>query len=113
MHEMSLCEIIVQILETESRRQGFEKVNVVRLEIGALSHTEPEAMRFCFDAVTRNTLADGARLDILQPPGEAWCMDCEKKFEIANRYDPCPACGGHKLQVVAGEEMRIKDLEVV
>ena len=112
MHEMSLCESILQILETEAGRQNFSKVNVVRLEIGALSHVDPEAMRFCFDAVTRGTLADQARLQIDEPPGEAWCMDCEKKVSIAKRYDPCPDCGGHKLTVVAGEEMKIKDLEI-
>ncbi len=58
MHEMSLCEGILQILEAESQKQNFSKVNLVRLEIGTLSHVEPEAMKFCFDAVTRGTLAD-------------------------------------------------------
>lgn len=113
MHEMSLCESILQILEAESRKQNFSKVNLVRLEIGTLSHVEPEAMKFCFDAVTRGTLADSARLEIIEPPGEAWCMDCEKTVTIAKRYDACPHCEGHKLTVTAGEEMRIKDLEVV
>ena len=113
MHEMSLCESILQILEAESQKQNFSKVNLVRLEIGTLSHVEPEAMKFCFDAVTRGTLADSARLDIIEPPGQAWCMDCEKTVTIAKRYDACPDCEGHKLTVTAGEEMRIKDLEVV
>lgn len=112
MHEMSLCESIVQILETEADKQGFSRVNVVRLEIGVLSHVEPEAMMFCFDAVTKDTLADGARLDILRPPGEAWCMDCDAKVEIEQRLNPCPLCGGVKLKLIGGEQMRIKDLEV-
>ena len=113
MHEMSLCESILQILEAEAQKQSFSRVNLVRLEIGTLSHVEPEAMRFCFNAVTRGTLADQASLEILEPPGEAWCMDCEKTVSIAKRYDPCPDCNGHKLTVTAGDEMKIKDLEVV
>ena len=113
MHEMALCESILQILEDEARKQRFNRVRVVRLEIGGLSHVEPEAMRFCFDAVTNGSLADGAKLEILQPAGLAYCMDCEAQVEIHQRYDPCPKCDGHKLQIVGGDEMKIKDLEVV
>ena len=68
MHEMSLTESIVELIE-EGRKQGFSRVRVVRLEIGALAQVEPEAMRFCFDAVTRGTLAEGARLDIASARG--------------------------------------------
>ena len=112
MHEMSLCESILQILETEAVKQNFNVVRKVRLEIGALSHVEPESMTFCFSAVTHGTIAHDAKLEILRPPGEAWCLDCEAKVTIAERFDPCPLCGGHKLQVVGGEELSIKDLEV-
>ncbi|MEO5338080.1 MAG: hydrogenase maturation nickel metallochaperone HypA [Magnetospirillum sp. WYHS-4] len=112
MHEMSLCESVIRILEDEAKRQGFSKVRVVRLEIGRLGHVEPEAMSFCFEAVKRDTLAADARLEILTPPGQAWCMDCGKAVEIAQRYDPCPTCAGHRLQVTGGDGMRIKELEV-
>ena len=47
MHEMSLCESIMQIIE-EAQRQGFKRVIRVRLEIGRLSGVEIEAMRFRF-----------------------------------------------------------------
>jgi hydrogenase nickel incorporation protein HypA/HybF len=71
MHEMALCESVLKILEEEAAKQRFDRVESVRLEVGRLSHVEPEAMRFCFEAVTRGTLADGARLEILRPAGEA------------------------------------------
>lgn len=112
MHEMSLCESILGIIEDEAKRQGFNKVLRVRLAIGALSGAEPDAMRFSFDAVTRGSLAEGAVLEIIDQPGTAWCLACAKTVEIAQRYDPCPDCGGYQLQVTGGDELRIKDLEV-
>jgi len=112
MHEMSLCESVLGILEDNARRQGFQRVKVVWLEIGALSGVEPDAMRFCFDAVVRNTLADQARLEIIEIPGEAWCMQCSKTVQVAQRFDACPECGSYQLQVTGGEEMKIKELEV-
>lgn len=112
MHEMALCEGIIGIVEEEARKRSFSKVNVVCLEIGALSHVAPEAMKFCFEAVAAQTIARGARLEIVETPGIAWCMACSASVEIKQRYEPCPCCGGYQLQVTGGEEMRVRELEV-
>ena len=112
MHEMSLCESVLQIVEEEAARQNFNKVKWLQLEIGTLAGVEIEAMRFCFDVVARNSVLEGATLDIVQPGGEAWCMHCAKTIQVRERYQPCPECGGYQLQVTGGDEMRIKELEV-
>lgn len=112
MHEMALSNGVVRILEESARTQGFTRVTRVWLEIGALSHAEPSAMEFCFAAATQGTLAEGAVLEILRPPGQAWCMDCSASVEIPARGEPCPTCGGYKLQVTGGEDLRVKELEV-
>ena len=112
MHELSLCESVLKIIEDEVARQGFTRVRKVWLEIGELSSAEPEAMRFCFKAVTDGTVANGAELEILRPPGQAWCMTCSKTVEVSQRFDPCPVCGGYQLQVTGGDQLRIKELEV-
>ena len=112
MHEMSQCESVLQIVEEEAARQRFSKVKWLQLEIGTLAGVEVEAMRFCFDAVSRNSVLEGAALDIVQPVGQAWCMQCAKTLPLRERYQPCPECGGYQLQVTGGDEMRIKELEV-
>ncbi|MAR91693.1 MAG: hydrogenase maturation nickel metallochaperone HypA [Pseudomonadota bacterium] len=112
MHEMSLCESVLQIVEEEATRQRFSRVKWLQLEIGVLAGVEVEAMRFCFDVVARNSLLQEAELDIVQPGGEAWCMQCAQTVAIAARYTPCPHCGSYQLQVTGGDQMRIKELEV-
>lgn len=112
MHEMSLTEGVLRILEDQAKVQNYARVRTVWLELGQLSHADPQAMAFCFDAVMRGTLADGARLEIVRTPGEAWCLDCAETVPVAQRYDACPRCGGHRLQVTAGDDMRILELEV-
>lgn len=112
MHEMSLAEGVLQIVEDAARQQGFARVSVVRLEIGRLSSVEPEALRFCFDAVVRGTVADGALLDIVDTPGTGWCMQCGDSVPIAALYDACPRCGSHQVQPTQGTEMRVRELEV-
>jgi hydrogenase nickel incorporation protein HypA/HybF len=53
MHEMSLCEGVLRILEEQAREQQFARVKTVWLEIGDLSSVEKEAMRFSFDVVMK------------------------------------------------------------
>ncbi|KAA5606273.1 hydrogenase maturation nickel metallochaperone HypA [Roseospira marina] len=112
MHELALTESILRIVETEAERQGFSSVRAVWLELGALSHADPDAIRFCFDTVTRGSLAEGARLTIERPPGQGWCMICSVTVPLARRFDPCPHCGGHQVQVTDGDDMRLTELEV-
>jgi hydrogenase nickel incorporation protein HypA/HybF len=112
MHEMSICEGIVQVLEQSAAAQGFKKVKSVWLEIGRFAGVERTALEFSFDVVTRNTLADGAVLHIIDIPADAWCLPCSGPVDVMQRFDPCPNCGSHQLQISGGEELRIKELEV-
>ncbi len=112
MHEMSLAEGVLQIIEEHAQRERFSRVRVVWLEIGALSGVEPEAMRFCFDAVTRGSVAEGTALEIIETPGSGWCLQCSESVPIAERYSACPRCGGYQVQPTGGTEMRVKEMEV-
>lgn len=112
MHEMALTESLVEMIEEEGRKQGFARVARVRLEIGALGHVEPEAMWFCFPAVARGTIAEGATLDIVVTPGQGWCFDCEKTTPMSERFGACAHCGGRHVQMNGGDELRVKELEV-
>ena len=112
MHELSLAEGVLQIVEEAARTQSFSRVVAVVLEIGQLSSVESEAMRFCFDVVIRGSVAEGARLEIVNTPGLAWCMKCSKDVALETRHDACPECGSYQLQITGGTEMRVKELEV-
>ncbi len=112
MHEMSLNEGVLQVLQDHAKSQGFARVKTVWLEIGELSGVEIEAMRFGFDVVMKGSLADGAKLEIIRVPGHAWCMPCEKSVQVAQLFEACPDCGSYQLQVTSGDQMQIKELEV-
>ncbi len=112
MHEMSLAESVVDLVDYRARREGCQRVKTVRLEIGKLSGVEPEAIRFCFDEVAGGTLAEGAALDIIEQDGHAWCFDCGQLVPLASRSDPCPECGGFRLRMDEGVAMRVKELEI-
>jgi hydrogenase nickel incorporation protein HypA/HybF len=113
MHEMALAESVIRIVEETARKSAAAAVRAVRLEIGRLSHVEPDALRFAFDVVKRNGIAHGARLEIDATAGTAWCMKCCDTVALGRLGDACPRCGSYQLQVSAGDEMRVKDIEIV
>lgn len=112
MHEMYLAENVVTLLKEASVKQGFIRVKAIWVEVGLLSHVEPEALSFCFDAVSNNTLAENAAFNIILVKGLGFCRECNNKFSYDQLYDPCPYCDNYQVDVIAGDQMRLKNLEV-
>lgn len=113
MHEMSLAEGIRGIVLDQARAHGFTRVTVLRLEIGAFAGVEKPALDFALEVVLRGSPAEGATVEMIDLPGRALCWDCGDTVAIADRLAPCPRCGGGKLVPQGGDEMRIRDMEVV
>ncbi len=112
MHEMSLAESVLELVESTARRECAVRVRRVILEIGQLAAVDREAMRFCFDAVVRGSLAEGALLDIEVIPGSGWCPSCAATVPMDERIAACPGCGGFQLQPTGGTEMRVREIEI-
>lgn len=112
MHEASLACGILKLVEDSARREGFVRVTVLRLEAGQLAGVEPRALRFALAALAPGTCLDGARLDIDEPAGAAWCLRCCATVAIAQRGAACALCGGHQLQATGGTELRVVEMLV-
>ena len=112
MHEMSLAESVLELVAAAARREAATRVRLVVLEIGQLAAVEPEALRFCFAAVTRDTVAAGAMLEIAEVPGSGWCAQCAATVPMAERHAECPQCGAYPLEATGGTEMRVREIGI-
>jgi hydrogenase nickel incorporation protein HypA/HybF len=113
MHEVALCNSLVDLIRDQQHQRGFQRVRRVIVEVGVLGHVDPHALDFAFEVEARNSPAEGAVLEIREIEGRAWCMDCSKLQSLGRRGDACPDCGGFTLIVEQGEELRLKELEVI
>ncbi len=109
MHELSITQRVVEICQGHA---AGRRVKEVVLEIGALSGVVPEAVEFCFEACSQGTLLEGASLSIERVEGHGCCAGCGAGFPVHAYYEPCPSCGGYGVTITAGEELRVKELEV-
>jgi hydrogenase nickel incorporation protein HypA/HybF len=113
MHELSLCQNLLGLIEQQASLQAFSHVRVVRLELGDFAAVDMAALGFAFEIASRNTLAEHARLEIISVSGDVRCVHCQQQVIVRHRFDACPACGRFGLQISGGDELRITELEVV
>jgi hydrogenase nickel incorporation protein HypA/HybF len=112
MHELSIASGIRDVVLAQAQEAGCRRVIRVTLRIGALTGVEPEALRFCFDALVQSTVAAGAILEIEPVPAQGHCAACAVTFDLGFVHDACPTCGERRWTLVSGRELAVKELEV-
>ncbi len=103
--------IALAIVEACEERAAGSRVLRVRLEVGALAAVMEDAVRFCFDACAQDTVLEGAVLEIARIPGLAECAACGRHLAMGSLIGHCD-CGSIELRLIAGEELRIKNMEL-
>jgi|SRR5208283_4285220 len=111
MHELALSQSIVDLVVEYARKEGVRAVTRVVVEVGVAAGVEPDALRFCFDIVAADSLAQGAELAIETTTLQVRCRDCECEFEPARLVSSCPHCGSYAPRLLRGRELRVKSFD--
>jgi hydrogenase nickel incorporation protein HypA/HybF len=109
MHELGIARNIVSIAIAHA---GGARVKRVSLHVGQLSAIMPDAIRFCFDVCSRNTVVEGATLAITVVGGRGRCRACGQEMSMERPFGLC-VCGSRQLECIAGEELLIKEMELL
>ena len=112
MHELSIAQSLLEIIEEEARPYNGARVTWIKLRIGTLSAVVPDALRFAFEAITRGGIAEGAVLEIEEVPLTIRCHQCEEEFTIDDPFMVCPRCEGGDVEMVSGRELEIRSMEI-
>jgi hydrogenase nickel incorporation protein HypA/HybF len=112
LHELSLTQNLIEIAEDHARRENATVITSVTIEIGSLSGVMPEAMEFAFEACTKDTLADGATLEIRHIPALGRCQKCGQECAMESLLDGCSACDSYALDILKGQEMALIEMEI-
>jgi hydrogenase nickel incorporation protein HypA/HybF len=111
MHELGLMQNIVDTVQEYAQKNNLSKVVKVRLEVGKLSGVVPEALEFCFEVCVKQTVLEGAVLEIERVAAMGKCKACEDSFDLVDENFTCPKCGGGDWELISGREFIIKELE--
>lgn len=109
MHELGIARNIVSIVTEHAHGARVKRVS---LEVGKLSAIMPDAIVFCFDVCSRNTLLEDATLTISVVEGRGRCRVCNHEMDMDQVFARC-ICGSRQVQCIAGEELLIKEMELI
>ena len=112
MHELALTEGIISIVESEKKKNGFERVSEISLKLGEYSGVIPECVEEFFPIASRGTAAAGAKLIFERVPAEFECRECAWHGGLEKGSFTCPACGGENLKMTAGREFYVENIKV-
>lgn len=112
MHELSVAQEIIGIVQENLPGGNNHCVKTVKLKIGKLTNILPDSLTFCFEALTKDTALDGAQLDIQHIPITLQCNGCRAVSEIEGFVFACPSCGSADIKTIAGDELQVSEIEI-
>ena len=112
MHELALTEGIISIVESEAKKQGFQRVLEIRLRVGEYSGILPDCLREFFPIAAKGSPAEDAALRIEPVPAVFQCHDCGHEGPVDRQRAACAACGSSAIRMTAGREFYVESLVV-
>ena len=113
MHELSICQALINQLETLARQQRARRVLSLVVGVGPLSGVEAGLLKQAYPVAAAGTVAEGSELDIENRPVRVHCRTCgEDSDATANRL-LCAFCGDWRTDLVSGDELVLTRVEFV
>lgn len=112
MHELSICQALLDQVERIAAEHGASRVERILLRVGPLSGVEAPLLRHAYPLAAAGTLAEHAELIIEPAPVRVSCADCGAETEATPNRLLCGACGGFKTRLVSGNELLLANLEL-
>ena len=112
MLELSIALSIIELAEAEAGKAGSSEIIELELEVGFLAGIDFEALEFALEMSKHRTILEKAKIRINKIKAMRHCRNCNIDFETEDLVSPCPECKNYHLELIRGDELRIKSLVV-
>ncbi|MBI2739004.1 MAG: hydrogenase maturation nickel metallochaperone HypA [Rhodospirillales bacterium] len=112
MHELSICQALLDEVSRVARQHGAERVLSVTVRVGPLSGVDSGLLTRAFKVARQGTVASGARLCIDRAAVMLECRQCGRCTTGRTGRFRCGFCGARDVDVTAGEELVLQTLEL-
>ena len=112
MHELSVCQSIVKQALDVANRHSAHSISRIDLAIGPLAGIDIQLLQHAFPLASAGTLAENAELTTETLPLKIRCLSCFLESTAQPNRLLCEHCGDWHTQVISGDEMLIKSIEL-
>ena len=121
MHEMPVTQALLGMALDHANGR---RVTDVYLQVGRMSAIVPDTVEVFFDYLSKDTLAEGAKLHFEIVPMEMTCQDCDQQMDLSEWIETRPqtvmqkafergcACGSKNLRVSQGVSFGLTSINV-
>jgi hydrogenase nickel incorporation protein HypA/HybF len=111
MHEMRIAEDLSAIVLETAKKEKLLKVTKVNIVFGQMVQIVPLIFEYAFSEAVRNSVAEGAELDIEIAEVKMKCVVCGNDFQVNKNHFACSFCNSTELEIIKGKELFIKSIE--
>lgn len=111
MHEISIIQEVINIVENTAVENNIKRVDKITLKIGELSGVMMDSLVFAFNIIRQGTLAEASKLEAIKVEAKAKCDDCNVIFKIDHFNKLCPTCNKLSNNIISGYELYIDTIE--
>ena len=108
MHELALCQAIVDTVE---RHAGGRRVEQVDVRIGHFRQVVPDSLQFSWELLTEGTDLAGCRLVVDHVPAVIECRACGATTTLEVPILVCSSCESSDVTLVSGEELLVASID--
>ena len=112
MHELPVTESILEIALRHAKESGATQIKNIYLVIGQLSSIIDDSVQFYWDIIAKGTIAEPAQLHFRRIPTEFLCLECNRQYQPDGQEYSCPACGGERIKIIAGNEFYLEAIDI-
>lgn len=111
MHELVFAEQILACVQEQATINRANQVTAVHLRVGTLSGIDKNSLSFCLEAISTDTVMEGADIIILDEAGEIQCPHCGNRPGEVDFACICSNCGAD-LRHCFSREITIQEIEL-
>jgi hydrogenase nickel incorporation protein HypA/HybF len=112
MHEYSITQALIEILNNIALNDNIKIIKKVDFLIGPLANIEPDSIRFYYDFLSKdNDILKNAKLIFNKSPFSYYCKKCKKDFYSDKKIQKCIYCSSNELKSSDVEDLKIISIE--
>ena len=112
MHELAIMSGIFSTCFDEAEKAHAKIITRISVVIGERAGVETEALKFSFEALSKETIAENAVFDIEHIPCQGQCNNCQYSFNVEDIFFlQCERCGSD-AKLKSGQELYVASIEI-
>ena len=113
MHELAIAQGIITAVRGSLTGEQEARVKRINVTVGEMTALHRDCLEFAFNAITTGTSLEGVELTLEYVKSVFRCKGCGGEFEPEDGFfSPCPDCGGHGVDVVKGNELFVRSVDL-